>query len=42
MIANPHPQIMTIEQYFEWEPLQDFRYEYHNIESILQSQSQKS
>jgi len=34
MIANPHPQIMSIEKYLVWEPLQDCRYEYHNGEIV--------
>ncbi|MBW4642822.1 MAG: Uma2 family endonuclease [Goleter apudmare HA4340-LM2] len=32
MIATPQPQKMSIEQYLEWEPLQDYRYEYINGE----------
>ncbi|MBD2498863.1 Uma2 family endonuclease [Nostoc sp. FACHB-280] len=32
MIANPQPQKMSIEQYLDWEPLQDYRYEYVNGE----------
>ncbi|HEY9834068.1 MAG TPA: Uma2 family endonuclease, partial [Stenomitos sp.] len=33
MIAIPEqPQKMTIEEYLEWEPLQDVRYEYVNGE----------
>ncbi|MBW4561389.1 MAG: Uma2 family endonuclease [Mojavia pulchra JT2-VF2] len=32
MIANPQPQKMSIEQYLDWEPLQDCRYEYVNGE----------
>jgi len=34
MIANPHLQIMSIEKYLVWEPLQDCRYEYHNGEIV--------
>ncbi|MBD2454006.1 Uma2 family endonuclease [Nostoc sp. FACHB-87] len=30
MIANPQPQKMSIEQYLDWEPLQEYRYEYVN------------
>ncbi|MBD2298101.1 Uma2 family endonuclease [Nostoc sp. FACHB-190] len=32
MIANPQPQKMSIEQYLDWEPLQEYRYEYVNGE----------
>lgn len=32
MIATPQPQKMSIEQYLEWEPLQEYRYEYVNGE----------
>lgn len=32
MITNPQPQKMSIEQYLDWEPLQDYRYEYVNGE----------
>jgi Uma2 family endonuclease len=28
MIANPHPQSMTANEYLEWEPQQDIRYEF--------------
>jgi Uma2 family endonuclease len=28
MIATPQPPNMTIAEYLEWEPLQEFRYEY--------------
>lgn len=34
MIANPQPQKISIEEYLEWEPLQDFRYEYINGEVL--------
>lgn len=30
MIAIPEPQKMSIDQYLEWEPLQESRYEYVN------------
>jgi Uma2 family endonuclease len=32
MIANPQPFKMSIEEYLDWEPLQDCRYEYVNGE----------
>ncbi|UBF24502.1 Uma2 family endonuclease [Kovacikia minuta CCNUW1] len=32
MIATPQPQKMTIEEYLEWEPQQEIRYEYLNGE----------
>jgi Uma2 family endonuclease len=32
MIATPQPQKMSIEQYLDWEPLQEYRYEYVNGE----------
>jgi Uma2 family endonuclease len=32
MIANPQFRNMTIEEYLDWEPLQDYRYEYVNGE----------
>ena len=32
MFANPQPQRMSIEEYLDWEPLQDCRYEYVNGE----------
>lgn len=34
MIANPQPQKISIEEYLDWEPLQDFRYEYINGEVL--------
>jgi Uma2 family endonuclease len=34
MITNPQPQKMSIEQYLDWEPLQDYRYEYVNGEVL--------
>jgi Uma2 family endonuclease len=32
MIATPQPQKMSIEQYLDWEPLQEYRHEYVNGE----------
>ena len=32
MITNPQPQKISIQQYLDWEPLQDCRYEYVNGE----------
>lgn len=34
MITNPQPKKMSIEQYLEWEPQQDYRYEYINGEVL--------
>jgi len=34
MFATPQPQKMSIEQYLDWEPLQEYRYEYVNGEVL--------
>ncbi|MEM9091616.1 MAG: Uma2 family endonuclease [Cyanobacteria bacterium P01_F01_bin.53] len=34
MIATPHPQKMTAEEYLQWESLQELRYEYCNGEVL--------
>ena len=42
MVASPHPQKMTVQEYLEWEPYQELCYEYCNGEVFAMSGGTKN